>query len=56
MLMVLVKELVVYGGVENVWFGLTRKTTVVTGESEAALRDAEYGCDGRGASKNDHLV
>lgn len=28
MLTVLVKELVLYGGVENVWFGLTRKTTV----------------------------
>lgn len=27
-LLVLFKELVLYGEVENMWFGLTRKTTV----------------------------
>lgn len=38
-----------------VWPDWENNCTVL-GESDATLRDAEYGCDWRGASKSDHLV
>lgn len=38
-----------------VWPDWENNCTVL-GEGDATLRDAEYGCDWRGASKSDHLV